>query len=278
MGINVKTNIGKGEVQKHPDYLSTVKELLFQLADDDFIISYRGSEWLGLAPHIEEDVAFSSITQNTMGHAAIYYELLEELGVGPRDDLAHIRPVDERKNAILLELENGSGHYLHEPNFDWAFTVIRHYLYETNKHIRLQSLKHSSYQPIAEVAEKILLEQYYHIIHWENWFEQLMKANEESRLKMIAALEKAWDQTEDLITLGPKADQMKQFHLIEDEQQLRETFLHKTENFFANVGIAHVKEPRMTLGNGREGQHLQALSDALTTLSEVYTLDLAATW
>lgn len=47
--------------------------LLYQLADDDFILAYRGSEWLGLAPHIEEDVAFSSISQDTMGHAAMFY-------------------------------------------------------------------------------------------------------------------------------------------------------------------------------------------------------------
>ena len=47
---------------------------------------------LGLAPHIEEDVASSSISQDSMGHAAMYYKLLEELGAGNADDLAHLRP------------------------------------------------------------------------------------------------------------------------------------------------------------------------------------------
>lgn len=59
---------------------SALIELIYQLGDDDFILAYRGSEWLGLAPHIEEDVAFSSISQDMMGHAAMYYHLLEELG------------------------------------------------------------------------------------------------------------------------------------------------------------------------------------------------------
>ena len=63
-----------------PAYKSALIALLYQLADDDFLIAYRGSEWLGLAPHIEEDVAFSSISQDTMGHAAMFYQLLEELG------------------------------------------------------------------------------------------------------------------------------------------------------------------------------------------------------
>lgn len=66
------------------DYKEALLSLLYQLADDDFILAYRGSEWLGLAPHIEEDVAFSSINQDTMGHATMFYHLLEELGKGIR--------------------------------------------------------------------------------------------------------------------------------------------------------------------------------------------------
>ena len=58
------------------------------------------SEWLGLAPHIEEDVASSSISQDSMGHAAIFYKLLEELGEGNADALAHARPA--RKERIVF--------------------------------------------------------------------------------------------------------------------------------------------------------------------------------
>ena len=90
-----------------PEYKEAAMNLLFQLADDDFLVSYRGSEWLGLAPHIEEDVASSSISQDTMGHAAMYYTLLEELGAGKADDLAHLRPAQERKNSVLAERVNG---------------------------------------------------------------------------------------------------------------------------------------------------------------------------
>ena len=69
------------------EYKEAITSLLFQLADDDFLYAFRGSEWLGLAPHIEEDVASSSISQDSMGHAAMYYKLLEDLGVGKADDL-----------------------------------------------------------------------------------------------------------------------------------------------------------------------------------------------
>lgn len=107
--------------------------LLYQLADDDFILAYRGSEWLGLAPHIEEDVAFSSISQDTMGHAAMFYQLLSNLGEGNVDSLAHAREASERQNAVLLELVNGPGHYLSSAQYDWAFAVVRNYFYSQAK-------------------------------------------------------------------------------------------------------------------------------------------------
>src|SRR5690625_7655779 len=105
------------EAKQDKAYVEALTELLYQLGDDDFIISYRGSEWLGLAPHIEEDVAYSSITQNTMGHAAMFFQLLEELGEGDRDKLAHERPPEKRRSATYLEKKNGPGNYIEEPDY-----------------------------------------------------------------------------------------------------------------------------------------------------------------
>lgn len=51
-----------------------------------------------------------------MGHAAMYYQLLEELGEGNADALAHVRLAHERKNSILVERVNGPGYYMENPN------------------------------------------------------------------------------------------------------------------------------------------------------------------
>ena len=48
---------------------------LLDLADDELILGWRDSEWTGIAPTLEEDVAFSSIAQNEIGHARALYEL-----------------------------------------------------------------------------------------------------------------------------------------------------------------------------------------------------------
>ena len=83
--------------------------LLFQLADDDFLYAYRGSEWLGLAPHIEEDVASSSISQDSMGHAAMFYKLLEELGEGNADAFSTCSSCTGKKELYFSRKSKWSG-------------------------------------------------------------------------------------------------------------------------------------------------------------------------
>ena len=57
------------------------RRLLLEIADDELILGWRDSEWTGIAPFLEEDVAFSSIAQNEIGHARALYELAaRELG------------------------------------------------------------------------------------------------------------------------------------------------------------------------------------------------------
>ena len=75
--------------------MSSRVDLLLALADDELILGWRNSEWTGIAPFLEEDVAFSSIAQNEIGHARALYELAaRELGTDA-DALAFDRPLEE---------------------------------------------------------------------------------------------------------------------------------------------------------------------------------------
>jgi ring-1,2-phenylacetyl-CoA epoxidase subunit PaaC len=253
-------------------------ELLFQLADDDFIIAYRGSEWLGLAPHIEEDVAFSSISQDTMGHAAMFYLLLSELGVGDPDQLAHARPAAERKNAILLEKVNGPGTYLTEPHYDWAFAVVRNYFYAQAKKVKIESLKNSSYQPLGEAAVKINMELYYHLLHWKTWFSQLVSAGGDARNRMESAMEKVFNELEGLFSMGSQAEELTKHNLIDSEEALRTRWMQMMSSVFESLDLKMPDTFGMESGNGRNGEHTSDLQTALDTLGEVYNSDPAASW
>jgi ring-1,2-phenylacetyl-CoA epoxidase subunit PaaC len=261
-----------------PEFKEATINLLFQLADDDFLYSYRGSEWLGLAPHIEEDVASSSITQDSMGHAAMFYQLLEGLGLGSADALAHLRPANERKNCLVVERPNGEGYYMDVPTYDWANAVVRNYFYTVAKKVKIDSLKNSSYEPLAQAAVKVNMELYYHMLHWKTWFVQLLSSTEEAKQKMQAAIEKVMRDFGDVFSLGEDGEKIVECGLIENETVLIQRWKEQLEPVFKSINLTVPEIPVAPLVNGRNSEHTEDLDAAIATLSEVYRLDTAASW
>jgi ring-1,2-phenylacetyl-CoA epoxidase subunit PaaC len=156
-------------------------DLLLALADDELLLGWRNSEWTGIAPFLEEDVAFSSIAQNEIGHARALYELAaRELGTDA-DALAFDRAPDEYRSAALVELRR----------LEWARTITRHWLYETADAIRLASLMRSDDPELAGIAAKIDREEVYHRIHAEMWVDRLL-GSDEARDRLDTALEELW--------------------------------------------------------------------------------------
>ena len=151
---------------------------LLALADDELILGWRNSEWTGIAPFLEEDVAFSSISQTEIGHARAWYELAaKELGANA-DALAFDRDPDEYRCAPFVELRFVP---------DWAQTIARHWLYETADTIRIQALMQSEEPVVASLAEKIDREEAYHRMHADMWADRL---REEPRFR--EAVEELW--------------------------------------------------------------------------------------
>jgi ring-1,2-phenylacetyl-CoA epoxidase subunit PaaC len=147
---------------------------LLEIADDELVLGWRDSEWTGIAPFLEEDVAFSSIAQNEIGHARALYELAARDLDTTADELAFDRSPDEYRCSRLVELRL----------LDWDKTIARHCLYEEADAKRLEQLKQSDDPEIAGLAAKIDREEAYHRMHAQMWFERL---KEEPRF--TAALE-----------------------------------------------------------------------------------------
>ena len=142
-----------------------------EIADDELILGWRDSEWTGIAPLLEEDVAFSSIAQNEIGHARALYELVaRDLGT-TADELAFDRTPGEYRCSVLVALRLVP---------DWARTIARRYLYEQADERRLAELKASEDPEVAGLAEKIDREEAYHRMHAQMWFERL---HDEPRFK-----------------------------------------------------------------------------------------------
>jgi ring-1,2-phenylacetyl-CoA epoxidase subunit PaaC len=161
--------------------MSDRTDLLLSIADDELILGWRNSEWTGIAPFLEEDVAFSSIAQNEIGHARALYELAAaELG-STADELAFDRSPEDYRSAPLVELRR----------LEWARTIARHWLYETADEIRLAALKASDDAEIAGLAAKMDREEAYHRMHAEMWIDRLL-TTDEGRSRLEEALAELW--------------------------------------------------------------------------------------
>ncbi len=172
-----------------------MNELLLGLADDELVLGWRDSEWTGIAPLLEEDVAFSSIAQNEIGHArAVYQLLVSRSGTGEAgtsapgrapsslrthdaDALAFDRPLAEYRCAPLVELRL----------LDWAHAIARRWLYEEADRIRIEALMQDADPAVAGLAAKIDREEAYHRMHAELWHGRL---RDEPRF--VAAVAELW--------------------------------------------------------------------------------------
>ena len=190
--------------------MSERTDLLLAIADDELILGWRNSEWTGIAPFLEEDVAFSSIAQNEIGHARALYELAAaELGT-TADALAFDREPEEYRCAPLVELRR----------LEWARTIARHWLYETVDEIRLAALKASDDTEIAGIAAKMDREEAYHRMHAEMWVERLL-STDEGRRRLNEAADELWPYA-----LGVPDDELRP----ELRRRAEERFMRKLPN------------------------------------------------
>jgi ring-1,2-phenylacetyl-CoA epoxidase subunit PaaC len=167
--------------------------LLQSMADDEFVIGFSDSEWTGIAPLLEEDVAMSSLAQDELGHAAALYALLAELTGTDVDALAYDREPDDYRHCRLLD--HGRG--------DWAMTIARRFLYDSADVVRLDALAGGSWSPLAELVAKLLREERYHRMHAGAWLDRLARSDGEPRDRLLAALAELAPDAATLFTALP---------------------------------------------------------------------------
>lgn len=155
-------------------------ELLLTMADDEFVSGFTDSEWTGIAPLLEEDVAISSISQDELGHARALYRLVAGVLDDGRDEdaIAYDREPDAYHHARLLD----------HPRGDWASTITRRFLYELADEARLASIG-DGWPPLADLVAKLRREERYHRMHLVAWINRLASGGPESRGRLVAALE-----------------------------------------------------------------------------------------
>lgn len=221
-------------------------EMLIALADDELVIGHRHSEWTGFAPHIEEDVAFSSIAQDEIGHAAALYSLVAKISGDDPDRLALGRQKDEYRNAIICERDNG----------DWAYTLARHWLYDHADAIRLEALERSSHEELAALVTKIRREERYHLLHADSWLKRVAQGPVEGRKRLADGVTKAFAEAAGLFeSFIGEEDLLADGTLPVSSEELGKRFLAHVSDKLDELGL-----PTAAASHREEGAEFVASS------------------
>jgi len=243
-----------------------VGNLLLAMADEEVLIGHRDSEWVGHAPILEADIAIASIAQDEIGHAILWYSLLQELGWPDPDCMAYFRDPPEFRNATLVELPRG----------DWAFTVVRQFLFDFAEKVRLEALMGSAWTPLAEAAAKVRREETYHLMHSRAWIARLGDATEESHQRMQAALDLAWPHALGLFEPAPGEALRVAEGIQPPEAELRARWEAEVRPILEAASLV-IPQAEPIYG-GRAGRHTEHLASLLADFQLVARSGLGETW
>jgi ring-1,2-phenylacetyl-CoA epoxidase subunit PaaC len=249
---------------------------LLALADDELILGHRDAEWTGHAPLIEEDIAFSNIAQDEIGHAQSWLRIYETLTGKDPDTVAFLRRHNEFTCCHLVQMPKG----------DWAYTIVRQFFFDAAEIIRLGALKKSAYDPIRELAVKIYPEEQYHLLHTQGSVERLGDATEESHRRMQRAVDEAFGQALGIFEKIAGEDLLIEENFVPDSLTLGNEWLLYVTPVLKSSGLtAPARETNGTIEanvkpvyGGRQKKHTEYLEQILTDMQMVYRMIPGAKW
>jgi ring-1,2-phenylacetyl-CoA epoxidase subunit PaaC len=249
--------------------LNALSAQLLAWGDDELILGHRDSEWCGHAPILEEDIAFANIALDEIGHAQTWYillaQLLEEDIDRYPDHLVYRRPAAEFRNVQMVEFPNG----------DWAFSMLRQYLFDQLESIRLEKLKDSRDPALAETARKLSKEEIYHLRHTRAWVQRLSGGTQESHRRIQDALEKLWPAAWQLFSPLPGEEQLVDSGILPSSGELRSAWLEETRVFLESCSLVIPEDPPNSL---ERREHSSSFRPLIAELQSVNQLDLEGQW
>ncbi|WP_129115664.1 1,2-phenylacetyl-CoA epoxidase subunit PaaC [Halegenticoccus tardaugens] len=242
-----------------------VEELLFRLADDEFVLAERYTEWQIYAPTLESDLALANVAQDEYGHARLWYDLLQELGYAEAD-LIWERDPATWTHSTLAELAFEEG--------DWADAMVRSYLYDVAERLRLEALVDTSYAPIADRVGKALAEEGYHREHAQSWLDRLaVEPGSESHDRVRAAVERLFPHALTLFEPGPREDAIVEFGLrTETLSDLRTAWLETVIPYLEalDLDVPDPDDASLPTVRGRDGSHTDDWFDLFESFTATY--------
>ncbi|UOU98816.1 phenylacetate-CoA oxygenase subunit PaaC [Chryseobacterium daecheongense] len=242
---------------------------LLKLADDSFIMGQRLSEWCGKGPYLEEDIALTNIALDELGQANNFYHYASRVADNGKteDDLAFLRYEHEYVNAHWVEL----------PNEDYAQTVLKVYVLAVYQKLMYEALSNSADEELSAIAQKSLKEVKYHYTHASSWMKIFAQGTEESRERLVNAIDNIWEYTKGLFAKVEGEDDLIALNIAPNVDELYQQFISITEKDFQNFGLEYLKDHFMQ-PKSRTGYHTEYFGYILCELQYMQRAYPGCSW
>ena len=244
-------------------------EYCLRLGDSSLILAQRLSEWCGHGPVLEEDIAFTNIALDYMGHATSILKYAGQVeGKGrTEDDLAYLRNEREFKNALLVE----------QPNGDYACTITRQFLFSAFTYYLYEELKKSKDETISGIAAKAYKEITYHVRHSSEWIYRLGDGTEESHKRLQEALSNLWMYTGDLFDMDESDTTLTKEGIAADLKLIKSKWEKHVAEVISKATLKIPSETFMQKGS-KEGKHTEHLGYILAEMQFIPRAYPGAKW
>lgn len=232
--------------------MSALIDYTLHLADNALILGQRNSEWCGHGPILEQDIAITNISLDLIGQSRSLYQYAAQLKAdgSTEDSLACLRTEREFKNCLLAEQSNG----------DWAQTMLRQFLFSCYQFYLYKYLQSNPDKTIAAIAEKSLKEVSYHLRWSSEWVIRLGDGTEESRIRMMTAIDELWRYTGEFFIPAPYEKE-----LSIDLALLKTEWDNKVKAVMEEATLPVPEKVFMQTG-GKTGTHTEQLGYILSDL------------
>ncbi len=246
-----------------------LKDLLYRMADDLLILGHRNSEWTGLGPILEEDIAFSSMAQDKLGQSLAMYEILHELGESDPDTVAFTRNAPQFHSCQLVELPIG----------EYDFSLVRHFFFDHQSALRIDMLTDTVVEPLQMAARKFRGEIKYHTMHADSWLKQLALGSEEAKIRMQQAINETFPYALGMFEPSKYENELIEAGIFAGEAVLQNTWLRVITEKLNAFGYTLPDINDVTpVNGGRNGIHTEFLQPLLDEMTEVFSIDPGADW
>ncbi|UAA37439.1 phenylacetate-CoA oxygenase subunit PaaC [Paraneptunicella aestuarii] len=240
-----------------------------RLGDDSLVLGHRVSEWTSNGPFLEEDIALSNVALDFIGRARMFYTYAADLmGEGKtEDDLAYLRDERQYQNFLINELPRG----------DFAFTIVRQLFVDVfNSHF-LPLLCQSKDETLAAIAAKSEKETRYHLRRSRDWTIRLGDGTEESKQRMLNALDELWGYTPEMFEPDALEQRLAEAGIGVDTASIKDAWLRDVSAIL-NQATLPVPDAEWAIRGGRTGYHTEHLSHLLSVMQSVHRAYPGCQW